>query len=43
MKRFLRIAVCSFIALGAWIPFSYMSARYLAVEKPLKSADAISF
>jgi uncharacterized SAM-binding protein YcdF (DUF218 family) len=41
MKRFLRIAVCSFIALAAWIPFSYMLARYLAVEKPLQSADAI--
>jgi uncharacterized SAM-binding protein YcdF (DUF218 family) len=41
MKRFLRIAVCFFIALAAWIPFSYMSARYLAVEKPLQSADAI--
>ena len=41
MKRFLRIAVCFFIALAAWIALSYISARYLAVEKPLQNADAI--
>ena len=41
MRRVLRIAVCLVIALGAWIPLSWMAARYLTVEKPLPSADAI--
>lgn len=41
MKRFLRIAVCFIIAFAVWIPLSWMSARYLIVEKPLSSADAI--
>ncbi len=41
MKRFLRIAVCFFIAFGIWIPFAWLSANYLVVEKPLENADAI--
>ncbi len=41
MKRSLRIAVCFFIGFAAWIALSSMAASYLAVEKPLQSADAI--
>lgn len=41
MKRFLRIAVCFFAAFAAWISLSCLSASYLAVEKPIQSADAI--
>ena len=41
MKRFLRIAVCFIIPFAVCVPLSRMSARYLAVEKPLPSADAI--
>jgi uncharacterized SAM-binding protein YcdF (DUF218 family) len=41
MKRFLRTAVCFFIGFAAWIMLSWLSANYLAVEKPLQSADAI--
>ena len=41
MKRVLLIAICLFIAFSVWIPLSWMAARYLTVEKPLPSADAI--
>jgi len=41
MKRILRKAVCFFTGFAAWIVLSCMSASYLAVEKPLQSADAI--
>jgi uncharacterized SAM-binding protein YcdF (DUF218 family) len=41
MKNFWRIAVYFFVILGAWIPFAWLSAIYLAIEKPLAKADAI--
>jgi uncharacterized SAM-binding protein YcdF (DUF218 family) len=41
MKRFLRKAVCFFIAFAALIMLFWMSTNFLTVEKPLKSADAI--
>ncbi len=41
MKRFLRSALYFSIGFAAWIMLSWMSASYLAVEKPLESADAI--
>ncbi len=41
MKRFLRSAIYFFIGFAAWIMFSWLSASYLAIEKPLQSADAI--
>lgn len=41
MKKFLRSAIYFFIGFAAWIMLSWLSANYLAVEKPLQSADAI--
>ncbi len=41
MKSFLRIAVCFFVAFGMWIPFAWLLANYLVVEKSLDNADAI--
>ncbi|MBA2620621.1 MAG: YdcF family protein [Acidobacteria bacterium] len=41
MKKSLRITICFLIALGAWLPLSWMSAEILIVEKPLEKADAI--
>ena len=41
MKRFLRTTVCLFFGCAACVALSSMAASYLAVEKPLESADAI--
>ncbi len=41
MKRFSRISVYFLSGFAAWTAISWTAASYLAVEKPLQSADAI--
>ncbi len=41
MRKVLRITIFFLVAIGIWLPLSWMLAEILIVEKPLKRADAI--
>ncbi len=41
MQKLWRIQVYFIIILSVWIPFAWLSANYLIVEKPIEKADAI--